>query len=248
MSELQAHIRLSSDLNVKYAIMPGDPARLDRIAPFLENVKELGFNREYRCLIGTYKGVKILAISTGMGGASTAIAVEELKNIGVEAMIRIGSCGTIKPFVKVGDLILVNAAVRDDGASQTYVNLKYPAVPDTFLFNYCIEAASENKCPYHIGLARSHDSFYIDNEDDINNFWAKQGILGSDMETASLYTVGRLRGIKTASILNNVVPYGGDTADSIGNYAGGEDLTMVGEKNEILVALEAFVKYDKTNK
>ena len=248
MSELQAHIRLSSDLNVKYAIMPGDPARLDRIAPYLDDVKELGFNREYRCLTGYYKGVKILAISTGMGGASTAIAVEELKNIGVEAMIRIGSCGADQPFVKLGNLVIVSGAVRDDGASQTYINLKYPAIPDIFLLNHCIEAASENKFPYHIGLARSHDSFYIDEEDDINAFWAKRGILGSDMETAALFTVGALRGIKTASILNNVVECGGDTADSIGNYADGEDITMVGERNEIVTALEAFVKLDKSSK
>ena len=248
MSELQAHIRLSSDLKVKYAIMPGDPARLDRIAPYMEDVKEIGFNREYRCMTGIYKGVKILAISTGMGGASTAIAIEELKNIGVEAMIRIGSCGAVQPFVKVGDLVLVNGAVRDDGASQTYINLKYPAVPDTFLFNYCIEAAEENAFPYHIGFARSHDSFYIDNEDEINDFWAKRGILGSDMETSTLFTVGRLRGVKTASILNNVVACGEDTADSIGNYAYGENLAMKGEKNEIIVALEAFVKLENSKK
>lgn len=248
MSELQAHIRLSSDLNVKYAIMPGDPARLDRIAPYLDDVKEIGFNREYRCMTGTYKGVKILAISTGMGGASTAIAIEELKNIGVEAMIRIGSCGAVQPFVKVGDLVLVSGAVRDDGASQTYINLKYPAVSDTFLFNYCIQSAEENGFPYHIGFARSHDSFYIDNEDEINDFWAKRGILGSDMETSTLYTVGRLRGIKTASILNNVVACGDDTADSIGSYADGENLAMQGEKNEIIVALDAFVKLENSKK
>jgi len=245
VSELQPHIRLSKDLNVKYAIMPGDPARLDRISPYLEDVRELEFNREYRSLIGTYKGVSILAISTGIGGASTAIAIEELKNIGVEAMIRIGSCGTVQPQIKVGDIIIVSGAVRDDGASQTYVNLKYPAVPDTYLLNYCIETAVNNKYPYHIGICRSHDSFYIDNEDEINKFWAGCGVLGSDMETAALFTVGRLRGIKTASILNNVVAYESDTADSIGDYADGESLTMVGERNEIVTALEAFVKLDK---
>ncbi|MPM36789.1 Purine nucleoside phosphorylase DeoD-type [bioreactor metagenome] len=160
-------------------------------------------------------------------------------------MIRIGSCGTVQPEIKVGDIIIVSGAVRDDGASQTYVNLKYPAVPDTFLLNYCIETAAENKYPYHIGICRSHDSFYIDNEDEINKFWAKCGVLGSDMETAALFTVGRLRGIKTASILNNVVAYEGDTADSIGDYADGESLTMVGERNEILTALEAFVRLEK---
>lgn len=118
MESLQPHIQLGKDLQIKYALMPGDPARLDRIAPFLENVTELKFNREYRSLSGTYKGVPILAISTGIGGASAGIAVEELHNIGVEAMIRIGSCGSLQPQVKVGDIIIVNGAVRDDGASK----------------------------------------------------------------------------------------------------------------------------------
>lgn len=244
LGEMQPHIRLNSFINVKYAIMPGDPARLDKISPYMENVRELEFNREFRSLIGTYKGINILAISTGIGGASTAIAIEELKNIGVEAMIRIGSCGTVQPEIKVGDIIIVSGAVRDDGASQTYVNLKYPAVPDTLLLNYCIKTASENNYPYHIGLCRSHDSFYIDNEDEINKYWAKCGVLGSDMETAALFTVGRLRGIKTASILNNVVAYEEDTADSIVDYVDGESLTMIGERNEIVTALEAFVKLD----
>ena len=248
MSELQAHIRLSEQLNIKYAIMPGDPARIDKIIPFLENVEEITFNREYRSVRGSYKGVEILCISTGMGGGSTAIAIEELKNIGIEAMIRIGSCGAAQSFVKVGDLILVNGAVRDDGASQTYINLKYPAVPDIELFNLCIDAVKENEFNHHIGFARSHDSFYTDQNDEINAFWSKYGVLGSDMETSTLYTVGRIRGIKTAAILNNVVEYGQDTGDSIANYASGEDMTMVGERNEIVTALEAFYKLDMLNK
>ena len=245
MGNLQAHIRLDESIRAKYALLPGDPARLDRIAPYLENVRELGFNREYRSLVGEYKGIRVLAMSTGMGGASTGIAVEELRNIGIEAMIRIGSCGTLQPEVKVGDLILVNGAVRDDGASKAYIEGIYPAVPDTELLFCCVAAAKEQGFPYHIGLARSHDSFYTGAEDEIYAYWAKQGVLGSDMETAALFTIGRLRGVKTASILNNVVPYDGDTAESIGIYAGGEDLAMVGERNEILLALEAIVRYEK---
>ncbi len=244
MGNLQAHIQLDESIDVKYALLPGDPARLDRIAPYLENVQELTFNREYRSLIGEYKGIRILAISTGIGGASTGIAVEELHNIGVEAMIRIGSCGTLQPEVNVGDIIIVNGAVRDDGASKAYIEAIYPAVPDTELLFCCIEAAKTNNCPYHIGIARSHDSFYTGAEDEIYSYWSKQGVLGSDMETAALFTIGRIRGVKTASILNNVVPYEGDTYESIGNYAGGENIAMIGEKNEILTALEAFVIYE----
>ncbi|WP_313526134.1 nucleoside phosphorylase [Anaerotignum sp.] len=244
MSNLQPHIQLDDSLGVKYALLPGDPARLDRISPFLENVQELKFNREYRSLIGTYKGVNVLAISTGIGGASAGIAVEELHNIGVEAMIRIGSCGSLQPKVKMGDIILVSGAVRDDGASKTYVDSIFPAVPDANLLFACMETAKEKSIPYHTGVARSHDSFYTDEEDAIDAFWSKKGVLGCDMETAALFTIGHLRGVKTASILNNVVEYEGDTSDSIGNYVDGESLSMQGEKNEIYVALEAFVKME----
>lgn len=217
---------------------------MDRISDFLENVQELKFNREYRSLVGTYKGIKILAMSTGMGGASTGIGVEELRKIGVEAMIRIGSCGSLQPKVKMGDIILVSGAVRDDGASKTYVDSIFPAVPDTNLLFACVEAAKERNIPFHTGIARSHDSFYTDNEDAIDAYWSKMGVLGCDMETAALFTIGHLRGAKTASILNNIVDYQGDTFDGIANYVDGASLSAQGEKNEILVALEAFVKLE----
>lgn len=244
MESLQPHIQLGKDLQIKYALMPGDPARLDRIAPFLENVTELKFNREYRSLSGTYKGVPILAISTGIGGASAGIAVEELHNIGVEAMIRIGSCGSLQPQVKVGDIIIVNGAVRDDGAFKTYIDAMFPAVPDAQLMLYCMEAAKEQDFQYHVGIARSHDSFYTDDEEVIDAYWSKQGVLGCDMETAALFTIGHLRGVKTASILNNVVAYEQDTSESIGSYVDGENLAMEGERHEILTALEAFYKLE----
>lgn len=244
MVKLQPHIRLGEDLGVRYAILPGDPARLDRIAPFLTDVEELAFNREYRSLRGKYKGVPVVAISTGIGGASCGIAVEELHNIGIEAMIRIGSCGALQPEVKMGDLIIVNGAVRDDGASKAYITPVFPAVPDATLMYHCISAAKEQGFSFHTGIARSHDSFYTGKEDEIYRFWHEQGVLGSDMETAALFTIGHLRGVKTASILNNVVAFEGDTSESIGDYVDGESLSALGEKHEIITALEAFVKLE----
>lgn len=245
MHRPQPHIQLDESIGTKYALLPGDPARLDRIIPFLDNIKEEKFSREYRSLTGEYKGVRILAMSTGMGGTSTGIAVEELSRIGVKAMIRIGSCGTLQPQVNVGDMIIVNGAVRDDGASQTYIDPTFPAVPDTGLMLACIQAAQENGFSYHVGIARSHDSFYTDVNDEINAYWSAQGVLGCDMETAALFTIGHLRGIKTASILNNVVPFSEDIFDSVGNYADGASLAMQGEKKEIQTALEAFLKLEK---
>jgi uridine phosphorylase len=242
---MQPHIHLDESLNISYAIMPGDPARVERIAAYLEQPHDLGINREYRCISGTYRGVKVLAISTGMGGPSTAIAVEELRQIGITHMIRIGSCGALQEGIPIGDLILAQGAVRDDGTSATYVSRSYPAVSDAEMLFLCKEAALKCNITTHTGIVRSHDSFYIDDQDAIDEYWHRMGVLGSDMETATLLTTARLRGVKALSILNNVVLWGNDTFDSIGSYSTGENASALGEKASILLALETFVSIEQ---
>lgn len=241
----QPHICLDESIGTRYAILPGDPARVGRIAAFLDDAQELAYNREFRSVLGSYKGVRVLAISTGIGGCSAGIAVEELHNIGVTAAIRIGSCGALQPGIALGELILVSGAVRDDGASKAYVDVMYPAVADTELLFACIESAKALGVKHRVGLAHSHESFYHDESDAESAYWSRKGVLGADMETAALYTIGRLRGMQAASILNNVVVYGEGTADAIGGYVDGESLTALGERNEILTALEAFVRMQK---
>jgi uridine phosphorylase len=248
MLEVQAHIRLTGEDRAKYALLPGDPGRIDHIKTFLSDVKELAYNREMRSISGVYKGIKVLAVSTGMGGASTGITVEELHNIGVEYMIRIGSCGALDPGMRLGDLLIVNGAVRDEGTSKAYVESTYPAIPDTQLLMNVIQAAKECRVPYYVGKARSHDSFYIDGEEEINKYWSKRGIMGSDMETAALFTIGSLRGVKTASILNTVVEFEGNLTQEINGFVDGDASMKQGERNEILAALEAFVLCEKNEK
>ncbi len=120
------HIQLDETIDSTCAILPGDPARVDHIATYLTDVREGTFNREYKSLTGMYNGKRILAISTGMGGASTAICVEELADLGVKNMIRIGSCGALQEGLKLGELVICDRAVCDDGTSQTYMNyLRY---------------------------------------------------------------------------------------------------------------------------
>ena len=245
MPQLQPHIRLDHNHGARCALLPGDPARLDRIQPFLSDVEELAYNREYRSLVGNYQGIRVLALSTGIGGASAGIAVEELKNLGIENLIRIGSCGSLQPQVKIGDLILVSGAVRDDGASKAYIEPIFPAVPDSDLLFACVCAAKNRAIRFHTGIARSHDSFYTDREAEIDAYWSKRGVLGADMETAALYTIGRLRGLSAMSILNNVVAFEEDTLDAIGDYVDGATAAMQGEEHEILVALDAFVRISK---
>ena len=245
MPLLQPHIRLDQTYGACSALLPGDPARLDRIKAFLTDARELAYNREFRSLVGSYNGIRVLAVSTGIGGASAGIAVEELKNLGIQNMIRIGSCGALQPRVKIGDLILVSGAVRDDGASKTYIDAIFPAVPDSGLLFACVTAATERGYRFHTGIARSHDSFYTDREAEIDAYWSQRGVLGADMETAALYTIGHLRGIRTMSILNNVVAFEEDTLDAIGSYVDGESAAMQGEEHEILVALYALMRISK---
>jgi len=171
--------------------------------------------------------------------------LEELKNIGVTTLIRIGSCGTLVPGIAVGDLVISSGCVRDDGTSHAYIRATYPAVPDTDLLFAVIQAAREGSYPHHVGVTRSHETFYSEAEIAQEEYWMKQNVLCDDMETAPLFVVGRLRGMKCASILNNVVAFAGDKEESVGSYSmGGESPAMVGERNEIMVALEAIAKME----
>lgn len=248
LNNIQPHIRCSSEDAAKYAILPGDPERVERVKSFLDNPKDIAYNREFKSCTGFYKGVKIMVVSTGIGGTSTGIAVEELRNIGVETLIRIGSCGALQPDIKLGDLIIGNGAVRDDGTSLTYIENSYPAVPDTEVLISLLESANKLNYAYHCGRIRSHDSFYTDREEEIDNYWAKAGILGSDMESSALFVIGGLRNLKTASILNVVVESNGKLDDGINSYVDGESITALGEKKEIITVLEAIVSLEKKNK
>ncbi|MCK5674126.1 MAG: nucleoside phosphorylase, partial [Spirochaetales bacterium] len=179
-------------------------------------------------------------------GPSMVIALEELISCGAEYFIRIGSCGATHPDIAIGDLVISTAAVREDGASAMYVDRSYPAVADFDLLTVLVKSCQKNQYKYHLGITRSHDSFYIDDEAERMNKAYKNNVLASDMETATLYTLASLRGVKAASVLNNVVLYKGELKEGISTYVEeSEDSASEGEKREILAALDAFVEIDK---
>lgn len=238
------HIQLGRDINAKYAILPGDPKRAERIAGFFSDIDDYGMSREYRSIAGSYKGTRILAMSTGMGGPSAAIAVEELGKIGIEWMIRIGSAGALKEDVMVGDLVLVTGAVRCDGTSLGYIDAGYPALADYRLLSVLDAKASELGFRYRMGICRSHDTMYSDRNPELYARWSGTPALASDMETATVLTVASLRGIHAASVLNNVSAFQHNVPDSVGRYADHETLAMNGERNEIILALEALRAID----
>lgn len=236
----QPHILCQKEDIAPNVLLPGDPARVMRVAAFLDEYREIAWNREFRTITGTFKGVPVTVTSTGIGGASAAIAVEELISCGGKNFIRIGSAGAAQENVALGDLIIAEGAVREDGASRMYIDEAYPAVADPELTLMLGKICKEKSYPCHRGIVRSHDSFYIDEEEAIMKKWHDKGILGSDMETAALLTVARLRGARAASILNNVVLYQGDLRQGIAEYVDEEAVTAEGEKREIDVALEAL--------
>lgn len=238
------HLKLTDELNISYAILPGDPARVDRVASYLENIEALAYNREFKSICGTYKNIRVLVTSTGLGGPSTGLAIEELSQIGIKAAIRIGSCGALQNQIRIGDLILVQAAIRDEGTSKAYIEEQFPAIPDFSLLSACNQAMETFQYPKHVGIVRCHDSLYTEQKKIADAYYATKNVLGSDMETAALFVVGQLRGIKTASILNCVVEYGERLEENINSYVDGEKAMMLGEEREILSALEACYLFE----
>lgn len=238
----QPHILCEPKDVSEYVILPGDPGRVLRVAAFLDSYEEVAYNREFKTIKGYYKGVYITVTSTGIGGPSTGIAIEELISCGAKYLIRIGSAGAVQSNIKLGDLVICSAAVREDGITNMYVSPNYPAVADIKLTNLIIDTCDELKYNYHYGVVRSHDSFYVDEENEMLEKWNKKNILASDMETSSLFVIGQLRGVKTASILNNIVEYKFDVKKGIVDYSTEGVDTIEGERREIILALEALAK------
>lgn len=233
MRDPEPHTLLTEEIGTDRAIIMGDPARADVVAGMMDNVKFLNFNREYKSFLGEYNGKKILAMSTGIGAPSAGIAVEELHNVGVKFVIRVGSAGAMQKGIGIGELIIAEGAVRDDGLSKKYVPEIYPAVPSHKLLSLAKKYAPDAI----YGIIRSHDGFYMDDNAETEKFWSSKGIVGADMESGILMVIGRQRGMETLSILNNVVLYEGDLSEGVNDLTKGKTSAAEGELKSLQVAL-----------
>ena len=207
--EKKYHVGLAKGDVGEYVLVPGDPFRTPLIAKHLDAAKEVAFSREYRTFTGSVDGVKVSTMSSGMGGPSVAIGVEELHELGVHTLLRVGTCGALQREVKMGDLVIAYAAVRSEGTPDGYVPREYPAVASLHVVNALVEAAEAANAPYHVGLMRSVDALYSDLVPDQMprpdlraelDMWTRAGIIGNDMETSTLYVVSRLRGMRAGTI------------------------------------------------
>jgi uridine phosphorylase len=209
VTEKKYHIGVGPGDVGNYILVPGDPFRTPLIAKHLDDAREVAFSREYRTFTGKVDGTPVSAMSTGMGGPSVAIGVEELHELGVHTLLRVGTCGALQKEVKMGDLVIALASVRSEGTPDGYVPKEYPAVASLDIVNALVEAAQAASAPYHIGVMRSVDALYSDLVPDQMprpdlraelDMWTKAGIVGNDMETSTLYVVSRLRGMRAGTV------------------------------------------------
>lgn len=200
----QYHIQVTKGEVGRYVILPGDPKRCVKIAQYFDNPVLIADNREYITYTGTLDGVKVSVTSTGIGGPSASIAMEELYRCGADTFVRIGTCGGMQTEIKSGDIVIATAAVRMEGTSREYAPIEYPAVANLDVTNALVEAAKEKGFVYHTGVVQSKDSFYGQHEPEampvgyelINKWeaWKRMGCLASEMESAALFIVaGKLR-------------------------------------------------------
>ena len=207
---LQYHIACKPGDVGQYVILPGDPGRCELIAGFFDTAHYVGTNREFCTWTGTLDGVPVSVVSTGIGGPSAVIAMEELANVGADTFLRVGTCGAMQLDMKGGDLVIATAAVRNEGTSREYAPIEYPAVADLSVTNALIAGAKKLGQRYHVGVVQCKDSFYGQHSPETKpagpdllyrwNAWIRMGCLASEMESAALFTVANYRRVRCSSV------------------------------------------------
>lgn len=206
---VQYHLQIRNEDIGKYVILTGDPKRCPKIAENFENPRFVADSREYVTYTGFLDGEKVSVTSTGIGGPSAAIAIEELAAAGAHTFIRIGTCGGIQMDVLSGDVVIASGAVRMEGTSKEYAPIEFPAVANIEIVNALSSAATELKINHHVGVVECKDSFYGEHYPErspvgyelINKWeaWKRLGCLASEMESAALFVVGSSLKVRVGS-------------------------------------------------
>ncbi|MCI6409527.1 MAG: uridine phosphorylase [Lachnospiraceae bacterium] len=193
----------------KYVIMPGDPKRCAKIAEFFDDAKLVADSREYVTYTGTLDGVKVSVTSTGIGGPSAAIAIDELAKCGAHTFVRIGTCGGMQEDVMGGDVVIATGAVRMEGTSREFAPIEYPAVANLDITNALVAAAKSLNIRHHVGVVQCKDSFFGQHEPEVmpvsyeleNKWqaWLRMGCLASEMESAALFIAGQFLRVRVGS-------------------------------------------------
>ena len=207
----QYHIQVAKGEVGRYVLLPGDPKRCAKIAKYFDDPVLIADSREYITYTGTVDGVKVSVTSTGIGGPSAAIALEELTNCGADTFIRVGTCGGMQEEVLSGDLVIASGAIRMDGTSREYAPPEYPAVGDYEILKALEEAADNLGMRHHIGVVHCKDAFYGQHNPELLpqsevllqkwEAYLRLGCLASEMESATLFIGGGYRKVRTGTVL-----------------------------------------------
>ena len=210
--EVQFHIRCKAGDVGRYCILPGDPGRCAAIAARFEKAEQVSQNREFTVYSGVLAGERVSVCSTGIGGPSAAIAMEELIAIGAHTFIRVGTCGGMALPVRAGDVIIATGAIRMEGTSREYAPIEFPAVPDFATTCALVDAARALGKPFHTGVVQCKDSFYGQHTPETMpvepellykwEAWKRLGALASEMESAALFTVAAARGVRCGAVFS----------------------------------------------
>ncbi len=211
LDDLQFHLKIKKGDVGRYVIIPGDPGRTDKIAARLEDPVLVAYNREYKTWTGTLDGVVVSTTSSGIGGPSCAIAIEELYKAGADTFVRVGTCGGMALDVIPGDLVIPNGSIRKEGTTVEYTPIEFPAVPNYDVMQALIESADERGLRRHIGVVECKDSFYSQHQPETKpvadmllykwNAWLKSGCLASEMESSCLFIVSAYLGCRSGTVL-----------------------------------------------
>lgn len=239
----QYHIALEQGDIGDYVLLPGDPARSDIVAKYLDNPQLMANNREHRTFTGTYKGVKVSVTSTGMGCPSAAIASEELINIGAKTLIRIGSSAALDPEIKIGDLMISTASMKNEGTSKFYVPDSFPAVPDFDFTHQLIATANrmtkDTDEKVFSGISSTDDAFYGETPEFIDSL-RKYKIMNIEMEASAIYTVAHLRDVRAACICG----CSGNLTNAEVIYTSKNEKLAEAWEREIRIVLEAIYEFE----
>ncbi|WP_435065600.1 nucleoside phosphorylase [Halobaculum sp. EA56] len=195
----QPHLLVDEGDVHEVALVPGNPDRVDRIADHCEESELVSENREYRVVNAVYEGVDLTICSTGIGCPSAAIAVEELHNVGVETVIRVGTCGGLQTDVEIGDMVVATGSAKEEGTSKRYESETYPAVPDYDTLTALVDAAEANDEEVHVGPIVSDDAFYNESDEYVAD-WERAGLLAIEMEASAVFSLARRRGMNAGAI------------------------------------------------
>lgn len=250
---LQYHVQIRPGDVGKYVILPGDPKRCEKIAKHFENPQLIADSREYVTYTGYLDGEKVSVTSTGIGGPSASIAMEELVKCGADTFVRVGTCGGMEMDIMGGDIVVATGAIRMEGTSKEYAPIEFPAVADLDVTNALVKASKKLGCTFHTGVVQCKDAFYGQHNPETMpvsyellqkwEAWKRLGCKASEMESAALFIVASHLSVRCGSTFLVV-------ANQERDAAGLDNPVVHDTEIAIKVAIQALrelIKEDKEN-